>query len=204
MVTIAVPRREHQSHEAEWLVILTVTAALVLGWLLRSAVVNQMNTATVGQMTVAYPTGWVVSRPPGALFDARDLNQGAFAPEIRVAEVAKSSLTPKSATAAKNWGLTDVASAWSLQRARGLLGYRVLDISPATVAGRPAVRVTYAYVSNGSETATNALPSVIEASDTIVPEGDQFAIMTASAPSNNFEAMKGTFQRILDAWRLPG
>lgn len=204
MVTLAVPRRGHQSHEAEWLVILTVIAALVLGWVLRSAVVNQMNTATVGQMTVAYPAGWVASRPAGALFDARDLNQGAFAPEVRVTEVTKSSLTPKSATAAKNWGLTDTASAWSLQRGRGLLGYRVLDVSPTTVAGRQAVRLSYAYVSNGTETATNALPVVIEATDTIVPVGDKFEIMTASAPSDSFGAMKATFQRILDAWRLPG
>jgi hypothetical protein len=203
MVSIAVPWRG-RTQEPEWPVLLTVAVALLLGWLIQSAVLGRMQTAAVGSSSVTYPARWVATTESGAAFAAADLNFGGiFAPRVSVRQVAKSELMPpEGLPAAREWSLVDAATAWSVQRGAELAGYRILAIERTQVQGQEAARVEFAYLAEAPQgSASGVLPAVMHAVDTLVTSGEQVHILTFAAEKGEFARLAGLRQRLLSGWQ---
>jgi hypothetical protein len=202
-----------RKEESELLVWLTVAVALLIGLGVELLAVGRTQTASAGPMRITYPTGWVTTREPGALFSAADLRRGGVAPPaLSVRELPKDQVGTTVAGAQPT--LAQVATTWSVQRGRTLTGYKVLDISPTTVIGREAVNVEYAYVTSGAALpglSGAGAPALVRAVDTLVASGDGYAILTFSADSTDWDGVNSArFPRfrslhdsILSGWQVP-
>ena len=203
MIKVALHGRR-RAEEPEWTVFLTVAVALLIGWFIQTSMVNRMETVTAGNISISYPAGWAKASEEGALISATDrMGRGSFGPRISVRQVPRADVLPAGAGGGTP-ALADAASAWSIQRGVGLVGYRVLKIQRATLQGREAVDVSYAYLAEGGlGAAGQVLPQVMQAVDTLVADGDQIEILTFAAGADEFAGLSDLHQRVLASWRLP-
>lgn len=197
-------RGRGRAEEPEWIVILTVAIALLIGWFIQASVVNRMETASAGNISISYPASWTRASEEGALLSASDrMGSGTFGPRISLRQVPRADLVPTNSGSAAP-SIADVASAWSIQRGTGLVGYRVLKIERKTLGGREAVDVTYAYLAEGGlGAAGTVLPQVMQAVDTLIATGDQIDILTFATAGDEFARSSDLHQRVLASWRLP-
>jgi hypothetical protein len=186
--------------EPEWVVWLTVVVALVIGYLLATAVAGQTVVAAAGGTDVAYPASWSKYNESGAVLAAADLNnQGIYAPRVIVRQVAKTDLTRKADAT-----LNDALKAWTFNQANALVGYHLLNQSSTQVQGRPAVQVEYAYLLDSPKGAGGGtMPGLMRAVDTIVASGDQYYILTFAAESSKFTSLRDLRDELLESWRIP-
>ena len=199
---VATPRGRTQ--EPEWAVLLTVAAALIIGFVLQMVIQQQTLSGEAGTSSVLYPAGWSRIDEDGAGFAAADLNgAGAFGPRVSLREFDKADLRPN-ILGQQEGGLLDAATNWSLRRGQDLVGYRVLDITQTTVQGRPAVRVESAFLLDSTRgSATNAMPGLMHAADTVVEGADKYYILTFAADNNQFDNLGAVHDRLLNDWRIP-
>ena len=210
MRTVALPGRGRRG-ESEWAVWLTVAMALFIGLLVQGAALGRTQTASAGSTRLSYPASWVRTSEEGALFAAADLNHGGiFGARVSVREVPKRELLAEEGFG--DGGPIDVATSWALLRAPALEGYRLLAIEEATVDGREAASVEYAYLAGSSPGfATSALPALMRAIDTIVAGGEGHYVLSFAAESAEFPRLVGkqfprfrsVHEEILKSWRLP-
>jgi hypothetical protein len=119
---------------------------------------------------------------------------------------------PKPTLIRRQAELSDVASAWAINRGRDLVGYRSLGITSSQAAGREAVTVDYAYVGGSSlGVVSGALPSVMRSTDTIVASGDGYLVLSFSAARDEYDRLtkpqfpmlQSVYERLLQSWRVP-
>ena len=147
-----------------------------------------MNTMAVGSATVSYPATWVVTKQANHLFSAANVANGTSAEEIILSELPASQFLTRPAP-----------PPWQIGRSSRLRhggrfsvgpvseGTRILFIAPSTVQGRPPADLTYVYLTDSSILGGNsALPSIREATDTLVASGGNYQILTYSALSATF------------------
>ena len=199
--TVATPRGRTQ--EPEWAVLLTVAAALIIGFVLQMVIQQQTATGPVGAGAVLYPAGWAQIEEEGAGFAAADLNgSGPLGPRVSLREFDKATLLPS--LIGPEGTLRDAATNWSLQRGKDLVGYRVLDITETRVQGREAYNVESAYLLESTLGAgTNGMPGLMHGVDTVVESGDKYYILTFAAEASQFDNVSSVHERLLNDWRIP-
>jgi hypothetical protein len=202
--------RPARVQEPQWVVYLTAAVALLIGLGLQFVATNQTQTGTGGDTSVAYPQSWVQTKEPGADFAAADLNNGgAYGARVSLRTIDKTTLVSgrvlnqnpaPSASDVLNAGATN----WSLQRGTDLVGYRVLGLTKTTVQGHDAVNVESAYLmDSGLGAATNGLPGLMHAVDTVVLSGDKFYILGFAAESSQFDRLSSVHDKLLSGWHIP-
>lgn len=200
---MALPGRS-RGEEPEWVVLLTVAVALALGSLMQMVVTSQTERATVGSMSVDYPARWAQVREEGAAFAATDLlGRGAFGPRVVLWEVGRAELLPAGTVTGDEPALAELAGAWALRRGQTLPAYRPLGSQRTTVQAREALKISYAYVSDGTRAGARGVPKVMQAVDTLVLAGDRLLVLTFAAESGEFADLGDQHERLLASWRLP-
>jgi hypothetical protein len=215
----------------EWPVWATVAASLLLGLLLRSATLARTDTVSPqgSGVSLAYPARWVVldaaaeagaatGGAPASLapvLSVADLNNGgAFGAQARVFVVPRGDLLgdlQAGEVPAPGGTPLDAATAWSLRREQSLVGYRVLGMAPATVQGREAVEIEFAYLAEPAGAAGGAMPALVRGVDALVPGGDRFYVLSVAAEEDEFGQItqpglpweKSVLGRLRDGWRVP-
>lgn len=193
-----------RAEEPEWTVLLTLAIALLFGWLTQACALGRADSVAVAGMTLAYPAGWLQVREEGAAFAASDLaGKGAFAPRVILWGMASQDLVPASLTADTGPSLGELAAAWSLRLSGRLPAYRPLKSERTSVQGREAIRISYAYVSDGTQAGARTVPRVMQAVDTLVLGGNTLLVLSFAADSRDFDDTTGQHERLLASWRLP-
>ena len=193
--------------ESEALVWLTVAVALLIGLGIANLVLGRTASAQAGGMTLAYPAAWVPSAAEGADFTAVDLRGGG----IFGARVSMRSL-PKALVLTGQANPRAAAQGWSLLRGQDLSAYRILDLDSRMLNGREAASLEYAYVAGGPlGSASNTLPALMRAVDTLVESGDRYYILSFAAEANDFARLtdrrfprfRNVLEDLLAGWRVP-
>jgi hypothetical protein len=192
-------RRVFREEEPEWLVWALVAVLLAVGLITRTVVVTRSTTFSEGNVSVSYPADWtpVASDTPGALLTVgQTFSDGLFPARLTVQQLPAASISRTAQS------LGDLALKWSDDRARDLLGYRVLNIEPAQASGKDAVRVDYAYVAEPALAAPDTMPIVARGSDTLVREGDTITVITTMSTADAFESLRVTWDRMIGSVKL--
>lgn len=194
--TLPAERRMTRAEEPEWLVWALVIVLLAVGWLVRTVVESRMTQFSTSGVTLSYPTGWMTLPDSDAfqVFGAAD----AFAPGKAATEV-RVFLVPTDEVSRMAQSLGDLAMAWSTRKAEQLLGYSILASEPTTVAGRPAVKLDYAYVIQG---VGGGLPVVVRAEDILLRQADRLLVLSFSTASDLYADQLPAWQRILASLKV--
>ena len=181
--------------EPEWIVWLVAAALLIAGALIGRDVLGQTRTATAAGMSVTYPARWSRTSEPGASIAAFDRKGGgADGARVSAHQVPKADVLVASGT------ILDGATNWTLSRGAELAGYRVLNMAAVKVAGRDAARVDYAYLLDAS---SGAMPSLMRATDTLVPCGEKVCVLSFAAPAAEYAGLSETATDLLAGWTIP-
>jgi hypothetical protein len=78
----------------------------------------------------------------------------------------------------------------------------VLNIEPAKVRGKDAVRVDYVYVAEPALASPNSIPIVAHGADFLIREGDTMTVARLLAASDAFDGLGPTWDRILGSLEL--
>lgn len=185
MADVAVVRPTTAQQEPEWVVVLVVLLALLLGWLLKATVADSTILLASNGLAIQYPASWVRNSDPeeGLLWEAANLRSGsAYATRVNGRLLGADQL-PMMEEGAE---LVAVANAWSFQQARLLDGYRTLAIDPVTLDGQPAVRIEAGFLAQPPAGALRQrLPVVVEMAEYIVPRGEGYYVITVAADAAN-------------------
>ncbi len=182
--------------EPEWIVWVVAAVLLIAGALIGREVLGQTRTATAAGMSVTYPARWSRTSEPGAsiaVFDRK--GGGADGARVSARQVPKADVL-----VAGGGTILDGATNWTLSRGAELAGYRALNMAAVTVAGREAARVDYAYLLDAS---SGAMPSLMRATDTLVPCGEKVCVLSFAAPAAEFAGQAGTASDLLAGWIIP-
>ncbi|MGQ9683966.1 MAG: hypothetical protein ACUVX9_15655 [Anaerolineae bacterium] len=180
-----------------WLVWLVVAVALAGGWALKAYAENLSETFARGGVSVRYPAGWVASESDEGVLRFRDPRAGGVAPILEVRSY------PGAAGQGVTAALTVQADALALTRARVLSAYRTLETDyGATWRGRPALRVTYAFVRDLPNPALANPPVVVLGEDLMVLDGDRVIVFTLQAPEDQYPRLRGRLEALTASARL--
>ncbi|MFN8457945.1 MAG: hypothetical protein U0401_25390 [Anaerolineae bacterium] len=183
--------------EPEWVVVVVVAIALLLGWLLKTSIESRTDAFNGAGVSLSYPAAWLREPNPaeeGLVFQASDLRSGSL---FRT-NVALRMAAPPANLAASEDKLTSAVTTWTFGRSQVLDNYRILATETAQVGGQPAGRVVYTFV---NEPIANpyrwALPVVVEAVDYVFLHQGQVYVLTLAADGNRFEPEQGRFEAII-------
>ncbi|HET7321432.1 MAG TPA: PrsW family glutamic-type intramembrane protease, partial [Longimicrobiaceae bacterium] len=145
-------------------VVLILCGGAVRGHLLHQTV--HFASAADG-VSVELPAGWVTSQGVDTVVQASNPQSGS-AFRTRFAVLRRSVSSQEAAR-----GLAGIATGESIRRAHALPFYRHLSTQNLEVAGRPAVRIDYAYVADPHDALllSEPLPVVVRGSDTFLLRG---------------------------------
>jgi hypothetical protein len=181
---------------AEWLVLVVTLAALVIGWGMKSYVENQTAVAQADGITLTYPANWVRGKVDEELLKLYDPNADS---------TVETFLTIRSepVTADQHLNFLVNSHVLHMSQEKGQLVVLETDYS-ATLAGRPARTVHYAYAvtPRAGLAVTAAKPVVMEAVDTLVLEGDQLYIFTFAADAALYSQEEANRQAIMGSVRF--
>jgi hypothetical protein len=187
--------RTDQHGLAEWLVIVITLAALVIGWGLKSYVENQTAVAQADGITLAYPANWVRGKVDEELLNLYDSN---------AASTVETFFTIRTEPAAEDRQLNFLVNSHILGLSQEKAQFVVLATESATLAGRPAIAVHYAYTATPEAglAVTAAMPVVMEAIDTLVLEKGQLYVFTFAADASLYAQEEANRQIILGSVRF--
>jgi hypothetical protein len=180
------------------LVLLTAIVLLVLGWVLSITIGSgTVPFATAdGAVTLQYPASWVTGAGglEGTVLEAYDVKAlSQFHPAFRL----------RISSLREGQSLFDAATALSIRRGRTVREYRELSSEETTLSGKPALRVSYGYVSSPSARAgAAALPIIVRATDVLVERDGQLLIFTTESEPGLLSRYQSSFDRILRSIRL--
>lgn len=197
--TLAVPAPP-RAGDAERSLLVIVALALVgvlvaLG--LRGSVEGRVASTTVldGRLSLAYPASWVKGAASGGvLLNVADTHSPTWY---------SSNIVVRTRSLGQEQQLNEAAAAWTLAQSRALAQFTDLGSVPAVLDGRPAVRLTYAYVAptpSGAGPAT--LPIVVRSVDTLTIVGNQVVIVSAASDASQFARYASYFERALASVKL--
>jgi hypothetical protein len=196
MTAPAKPQAGEEQRAALW-VIATVAVAILLGWLLKTGVESRSQAANVaGGISFSYPAGWVVGKTgEGVLFTASD---------PRSPTSFRSTVSMRTRNLPQGLALIDAAASLALSQSQALPEFSDLGSEQATLAGRPALRLNYAYVAPAPAGAGRAmLPTVVRATDTLVALGNQILVISTASDADYHQTYQGRFDAFLRSVKLP-
>lgn len=184
--------------EPEWLVVLTVIVAIVLGWALTSALAAQTHAFNAEGISLRYPADWQVSTAEGPQDNLLRVG-GYYGARTELSVRVLRKLDPAAPIM-----LEDAVTQRSFEAAQNLPMYRALSSKRAAVGGKPAIMVNYAYVHDpGASAYQDALPTVMIGRDYIVAHAGKVYLFSMEAQASDFDAHdKQYFQRIVNSIRL--
>ncbi|MCE5259191.1 MAG: hypothetical protein LLG44_09060 [Chloroflexi bacterium] len=148
--------------EPEWLVIVTVLTALLIGGFLMFLATGRTDVLTLDKLRVSYPAQWLASEeePPAFMAGAQDLTSQAS-----VAIIIHRKLDPQAPVT-----MDDLATEFSFELAQNTQLFRVLETKSTQVNSNNAVMVSYAYVLDSATSSyQSALPRVIKGAAYLIP-----------------------------------
>ncbi|MHB1354363.1 MAG: hypothetical protein ACYCZF_00130 [Anaerolineae bacterium] len=177
--------------EPEWIVVITVLIALMLGGVIMLAATGQMAVATLDRLSIKYPATWAVADDDTTgLSGAQDMASNASV----MVEVFRK-LDPANPVL-----MDDLVALRSFQQAQKLTLYRVLSTQAVTVGGKSGVMINYAYVMDPAQSAyQSTLPRVMKGADYLVPYQGQVYLVTLEAQSNAWQP--ALFESIIQSVR---
>lgn len=188
---------------ANLLVLLVVALALGLGWGLKVYVQNRTATFSDPAVTFVYPVTWVTDQDDDGNPMVRNPQSGPTLFNDRLIVI--HGAAPKSGLPGSS-PLADAASAWALRRATALSTFRNLATldrdpttdQPLTVAGQPAIRVDYAYVTEpGTSLGQPGVPIVVRGSDYVTLNGDQVTVLSGQATADHWLTFESQLKKII-------
>lgn len=135
-----------------------------------------------------YPSGWLLDRSGGYVFQVRDAQSSGFHTMLGV------SILPIGGDAkARN-----VLDALTLERARSLAAYDVLSSAPLTLPdGDLATRLEYVYVASESNPFLQTVPTVVHGVDVVVIKRGQAIVVTFRAEADRFDKEEWRLEQFL-------
>lgn len=168
---------------------------LALGFVLRDRTLNRAvayQDVETG-IGVLYPANWLLDRAGAEyVFRVRDMRQTGFKTTIQVSVIP---IGPE--TSERN-----IADQLAVQRARQLIDYRLLSVSPTTFKGVAADVVTYTFVSRDPSPFLESIPAVVFGEDIILFSRGQAIVLTFRADVNAYQQEYSRFQRFLSSLEL--
>lgn len=168
---------------------------MILGFILRDRTLNRtvLYQDIETGIRVAYPANWLLDRT-GAdyVFRVRNMREFGFKTTIQVSVIP---IGPD--TSERN-----IADQLAVQRARQLIDYRLLSVTPTTFKGVSADVVTYTFVSRDPSPFLESIPAVVFGEDIIVFSRGQAIVLTFRADVNAYQREYVRFQRFLNSLEL--
>ncbi len=171
-------------------VIVVTLVAVFLGWWLMSSVQSRSIPFEAAGVKAQMPAGWLTDRADtGVILHTKEMGGSGFGTtyQLEVLPVASGSLP------------AEIASLYSLNRAKDLMAVRVLDQQEVSVNGQKGYKVTYAYVDSNPDVTRANIPIVVRGVDYIFVVGERAVVATYRASEDNYEADFGRFRRFLES-----
>jgi hypothetical protein len=184
--TTSIPTFRQLSHDqrSAIAVVLTTIVALILGVLVKTSVVGQLQQIKSKGVSARVPAGWLVEDGVGDLiFVSRD----PFAPDVHYAV----SLLSNDG----NRPLADVAAERSTMIGKGLDGFRVLEETSVIRSGREGYKILYAFVSLDHP----GLPLVVQGLDYYFITDGKVLVVSLKADVQVYEEAMPRFELFLDS-----
>ncbi len=173
-------RAQRRDRWVSWIVVAIFVIALVLGWVVKTLAESRTVAYDDGAIRIHYPAGW---------FKAQATAPALLQVEDKWARPFRTTLTLERRPLPPDVGkpLALLQQTLTLERARNLTAYRVLETEESVVIGRyAAMHVTFAYVESNPDPFMETMPVVIHGEDYIVPDGDQAYVFTLTAAEDNY------------------
>ncbi len=174
---------------ADWVVIGLVILALILGWILRDAVLFRTTPFTVSDISGRYPAGWVSQTGDDPLLRVRDPSNAGFGVVIEL----------WSRPLAADADPTMVLDALALERAGANAAYRTLDTDQVVVRGGTAIRRMFTYVYVDPNPYTDRLPQVVRGMDLAFQDGGRVIVVTLVSDADEFDAQMSRFLDLVES-----
>lgn len=169
-----------------WIVTTITIVALLLGWVMKTAVESRFTPIVRAGVSAQAPAGWLVQNGLASeqmVFTARDPFSANLSYTV--------TLVPTSA----DMKLADLALLFNLQRAKDTQLYRVIDQGVVKVNGKEAYKVHYAYVDSKSE---GTQPAVVEGLGYIFLDQPKALIVSMEEESAHFQDALPSFMQFLE------
>lgn len=164
-----------------------VVLILLLGWLLRFTVREEVRTVTLreGLPTIIHPEGWVTQTS-----DAQaDSSQWFVATNPASPSTLDSELRVEALPVREGESLETLRVMLSLHRNQELERYRELEARRVLVGNEPGYLVTYAYIADPTrESGAPGLPVVAEAQDLLFGSGNLWLVITTTADAIDWQS----------------
>jgi hypothetical protein len=162
--------------EPEWIVVMTVLIALLLGSLLMLAATGETTDASIEKLSFKYPARWsAVDDKTAGMAGGQDL---ATNTSVTVAVFRK--LDP-----AKPVLMDDLVTMRSFDQGQKLSLYRVLSTGVVQVVGKNATMLTFAYVTDPAKSAyQTTLPRVMRGVDYLIVHQGQVYLVSLEGEAN--------------------
>lgn len=174
---------------SEWAVIAVTAIALLAGALIRASVEGQTRQLSADGVSAEVPVRWIAaaSTDGGALLQAR-ATSGVFPTIYRI----------EAFPLADDATLDDAFVARTLQLGSELTAFNVLESAGASVNGRPAIKVSFAYVVSDPNVQRENVPTSVRGDEYIFLDGHGRALAVQfAAESDNYERALPGFERFL-------
>jgi hypothetical protein len=206
-MTMAKGARTRRDRWADWFAIGVVVVALLLGWVVKvwaEGGKKDFSDPETG-LTLSYPAGWLMASAEDYVFRARDPQSGPF--KITYLVIANK------LDAAHPMSLMDAVNATSVNRARKLTAFRLLDIEAVDEEGQSlladieatdenpkppsAIWSRYVYVEEKPDPFRESLPVVVLGLDYTAVRGGYIYTFTLLASELDFDEAEKHFRAFL-------
>ena len=171
----------------EWLVLLIVAVALLLGGITKQKALHQVQVIQWQKNQIEVPAHWTITSQDQDLFVAADLDQGQFGPKLTMQRI---SLQAGS-------DLRNVANNWALKQTKQYSDHRVLSISEASVQGKAGIKMDCVYL---QDIGPNLIPGLMRSTEVLVPIQNEIYIWIFAAKESEFENLEKLQTRLLEKW----
>ena len=181
---------------ADWAVIVTLAAALVLGTAVMALAQGQRSTYSSPEagLTVQYPQDWLLRPAEGLIFQAVAPESGGFKTTYQVRTL------PVAATDATTATLSLALNNLALTRGQRETTFRLLETNEAApVHEVPAAEATFVYVAKPADLFAQRLPAVIRGLDLALAHGDRAYVFTLLAEDDAYETAEARFRRFVES-----
>ncbi len=189
MVAEIQARAQRHDRLVSWIVVALVVVALLAGWGVKAAAEGRTAAVEAEGLQLRYPAGWVrVSVEPPVLLRAEEW----LGPARSAITVQRRPLP-----AVQN-PLRAAQQTLTMERARTWTAYRTLETDEAaTVAGRAATRVAFAYVETNPNPYLETMPVVMYGEDYLIQVGNDVYVVTLTAPEAYYSRVQKALQSVV-------
>ncbi len=176
---------------ADWAVIALVAVALILGGVLREAVLSRTTSFTVAEAGVSgqYPANWLRETGDDPLLYVYDARGGEFGAALEL----------RSRPLADEADPVMVLDALALERASQETAYRTLSTDQVVAGGETATGRTFTYVYVDRNPYVERLPVVVRGTDLALRDDGRIIVVTFLAGADDFEAYYRHFRAFVQA-----